>query len=177
MGYERLSAGQAPPEDINVVIEIPAQAAPVKYEFDKAAGMLVVDRFLSTSMVYPCNYGFVPKTLCEDGDPVDVLVVTPLPLVHGCLIACRPVDLLAMRDEHGVDNKVLAVPRSYAGYADVGRVGDFRGGLENQIRHFFEQYKAFEPGKWAEVGDFRGIEAGLAEIKRSIERYAETRTG
>lgn len=174
MDLNTVGAGDDPPENVNVIIEIPAHAAPVKYELHKASGLLAVDRFLSTSMVYPANYGLIPCTLCDDGDPLDVLVVTPLPLVHGCMIRARPVDLLEMTDEKGGDAKIVAVPADdvYPGLREVGSVDELPGDLKRQIEHFFGQYKTFEPGKWVEIGGWAGRERARAEILESIERYA-----
>lgn len=175
MDYGKIGPGGDPPEDLNVIIEIPAQAAPVKYELEKDSGLLAVDRFLSTSMVYPTNYGFIPCTLCDDGDPLDVLVVTPLPLVHGSMIRARPVDMLEMTDEKGEDSKLVAVPTAdvYHGWRDAGSIEDLPGGLGRQIEHFFAQYKAFEPGKWVKIGGWTGGDHARAEVMTSIARYAE----
>ncbi|WP_455385044.1 inorganic diphosphatase [Acidihalobacter prosperus] len=174
MSLANVPAGKALPDDFNVVIEIPALASPVKYEVDKDSGLLTVDRFMGTSMVYPCNYGFVPQTLSEDGDPVDVLVVTPIPLVHGCVVRCRPLGMLRMTDEKGPDAKVIAVPvdKLYPGYADIKDVDGLPEFLLGQIKHFFEQYKALEAGKWVKVDGIEGIDAARAEINACAERYA-----
>jgi inorganic pyrophosphatase len=179
MDISKIGPGEDPPDDINIIIEIPAYAAPVKYELDKKSGLLSVDRFLSTSMVYPANYGFVPSTLCDDGDPLDALVVTPLPLAHGCLIRARPVALLEMTDEKGADSKIVAVPTAdiYAGYRDARSADDLPGGLKEQITHFFEQYKAFEPGKWVEVRGWAPLERAREEVLASIEHYERNRRG
>ncbi|APZ44119.1 inorganic diphosphatase [Acidihalobacter ferrooxydans] len=173
MSLANVPAGKALPDDFNVVIEIPALAPPVKYEVDKASGLLMVDRFMSTAMVYPCNYGFVPQTLSEDGDPVDVLVVTPIPLVPGCVVRCRPLGMLRMTDEKGPDAKVLAVPvdKLYSGYAGIRDTADLPEFLLGQIKHFFEQYKALEPGKWVKVDGFDNLDAARAEINACVERY------
>lgn len=173
MELAKVGPGANPPEVLNAIIEIPAQAAPVKYEIDKATGLLAVDRFLSTSMVYPANYGLVPGTLCDDGDPLDVLVVTPLPLVHGCLVQVRPVDLLEMTDEKGGDAKLLAVPTTdlYPGFRDARSVSELAGGLKEQIEHFFQQYKSFEPGKWVEIGGWSGHERACGEVMKCVEAY------
>ncbi|AOV16404.1 inorganic pyrophosphatase [Acidihalobacter aeolianus] len=172
MNLAKLPAGEALPDDFNVVIEIPALAPPVKYELDKDSGALMVDRFMGTSMVYPCNYGFVPHTLSEDGDPVDVLVVTPIPLYAGSVIRCRPVGMLQMTDEKGPDAKIIAVPvnKLYPGYAHVKSPEDLPEFLLGQIRHFFEQYKALEAGKWVKVDGIEGIDAARAEILASAAR-------
>lgn len=173
MDISKIGPGDNPPEELNVIIEIPAHAAPVKYEIAKSSGLLSVDRFLSTSMVYPANYGLVPGTLCDDGDPLDALVVTPLPLIHGCMIRVRPVDLLEMTDEKGGDAKLVAVPAAdiYAGLRNAGSADDLPGGLKEQITHFFQQYKAFEPGKWVEVRGWGGLSRAREEVLASIERY------
>jgi inorganic pyrophosphatase len=157
---------------IPVIIEIPAFSEPVKYEFDKQEKMLVVDRFLGTSMQYPANYGFVPNTLSEDGDPIDVLVITPIPLRHGCMIKCRPIGMLKMTDESGIDTKVLAVPvdKLTKAYAHVQQPEDLPAFLLNQIKHFFEHYKDLEPGKWVKVEGFEPAERALEEIQKSMER-------
>lgn len=173
MDLSSLGPGENPPDDVNVIVEIPAHAAPVKYELDKKSGLLSVDRFLSTSMVYPANYGFIPATLCDDGDPLDALVVTPLPLAHGCLIRVRPIALLNMVDEKGDDAKIVAVPTPdiYPGYRAARSADDLPGGLKEQISHFFEQYKVFEPGKWVEVRGWAESDAAREEILASIDRY------
>lgn len=178
MQIEHITAGKAVPEDINVIIEIPAQGAPVKYEIDKTSGALMVDRFMATAMFYPCNYGFIPHTLSEDGDPVDVLVVTPTPLMPGAVIRCRPVGMLKMSDEAGVDAKLMAVPQGKLTplYDEVREYTDLPQLLRDQIAHFFEQYKALEKGKWVKVEGWADAAAARAEILASIERY-EKETG
>ena len=166
------SAGKDVPNDINVIIEIPAMSEPVKYEFDKETKMLVVDRFMSTTMQYPCNYGFVPNTLSEDGDPVDVLVITPVPLRHGAMIRCRPVGMLHMTDESGVDAKIIAVPHDKLTkiYSDVQDIDDVPELLKAQIKHFFEHYKDLESGKWVKVEGFADAKTAKAEIVASQKR-------
>lgn len=173
MNLENLPHGEDVPNDINVVIEIPAHGSPVKYEVEKDSGMLVVDRFMGTAMFYPCNYGFMPHTLSEDGDPVDVLVVTPVPLISGSVIRCRPVGMLEMIDEAGEDHKILAVPVSKLTrrYDDVLKPQDLHDDMLNQITHFFEQYKALESGKWVKVENWVGVDRAREEIMSSIERY------
>ncbi|MEW5824373.1 MAG: inorganic diphosphatase, partial [Pseudomonadota bacterium] len=173
MNLSHIPAGKDVPNDINVVIEIPAQGAPVKYEIDKDSGALVVDRFMATAMFYPCNYGFVPHTLSDDGDPVDVLVVTPTPLMPGSVIRCRPVAMLKMSDEAGVDAKVVAVPFSKLTplYNEVQGPDDLPELLRAQITHFFEQYKALEPGKWVKVEGWVGAEEARAEIAAAAARH------
>ena len=173
MNLEQLNAGQDVPNDVNVVIEIPMHADPVKYEVDKASGALMVDRFMSTSMVYPCNYGFIPNTLSEDGDPVDVLVITPAPIVHGAVIRSRPIGMLEMTDEAGVDAKLIAVPVSKMSpyYDKVQQVQDLPQSLLDTISHFFEHYKDLEQGKWVKVENWLGADKAKAEIMASVERY------
>ncbi len=177
MNLEQIPAGKEVPDDINVIIEIPAQASPVKYELDKESGALVVDRFMATPMFYPANYGFVPHTLSEDGDPVDVLVVTPHPLLPGSVIRCRPVGMLKMTDESGVDAKIIAVPvdKLTPLYKDVHSTDDLPELLREQICHFFEHYKDLEKGKWVKVDGWTGVEEARAEIRSSQERYSSSK--
>ncbi|HHQ69530.1 MAG TPA: inorganic diphosphatase [Halothiobacillaceae bacterium] len=172
MNLDKIGPGKNPPQDINVVIEIPAQSAPVKYEVDKDSGALIVDRFMGTAMFYPADYGFVPGTLSEDGDPVDVLVVSPQPLQPGSVIRARPVGMLRMTDEAGVDAKIIAVPHDKLtpAYKHVQEVEDLPAHLIDQIKHFFEQYKALEPGKWVRCEGFENAKAAEAEIEASIKR-------
>jgi inorganic pyrophosphatase len=153
MNLDRVEAGRDVPNDINVIIEIPAHSDPVKYEVDKKTGAMFVDRFMSTAMHYPCNYGYIPHTLSKDGDPADVLVVTPYPLISGSVIRCRPVALLKMTDESGDDAKILAVPVSKIcnTYRKVQGLEDMPQLLLDQIAHFFEHYKDLEEGKWVRV--------------------------
>lgn len=176
MNLDNLPLGINVPSDINVVIEIPAHGAPVKYEIEKDSGTLTVDRFMGTAMFYPCNYGFLPHTLADDGDPVDVLVVTPVPLISGSVIRCRPIGMLEMADEEGQDHKVLAVPVSKLTklYDDVRSPQDMHDDILDQITHFFEQYKALESGKWVKVESWVGVEKAHEEILSSIERYNKT---
>jgi inorganic pyrophosphatase len=173
MILEKVDVGRDIPNDFNVIIEIPANADPVKYEIDKETGALFVDRFLGTAMHYPCNYGYIPHTLCEDGDPLDVLVVTPFPLVTGCVVRCRPLGLLNMTDEKGEDAKLVAVPikKQCPTYDKVESVQDLPKILLDQIAHFFEHYKDLEPGKWARVGEWGGLEEAKAEINTSVQRH------
>ena len=173
MGVGRVGPGDKAPEEINVVIEIPATGAPVKYEIDKASGAMFVDRFMATSMFYPCNYGYVPRTLSLDGDPVDVLVITPFPLISGSVIRCRPVAALDMEDEAGPDAKILAVPvdKLSSQYVHVHSADDICKELRASIRHFFEHYKDLEPGKWVKVKGWSSPEDTRKEILDSIKRY------
>ena len=153
MSLANLSPGADVPDEITVVIEIPANSSPVKYEFDKDTGLIAVDRFMAAPMFYPCNYGFVPNTLSEDGDPIDVLVHTPYPLLAGCTIACRPVGVLNMKDEAGPDAKLVALPKRKLTslYDDIDDVADLPELLKRQIEHFFTRYKELEKGKWVEI--------------------------
>lgn len=173
MDLKKIPAGKNIPEDINVVIEIPAYAKPVKYEIDKDSGALFVDRFMRTSMVYPCNYGFVPNTLSEDGDPVDVLVITPIPLLAGSVINSRVIGKLNMTDEAGPDAKLLAVPtQKLCPYYDkVFSPDDVDPSLLDSIKHFFESYKDLEPGKWVKLESWEGADAAKQELVESVERF------
>jgi inorganic pyrophosphatase len=173
MSLNAIKAGQDVPNDMNVVIEIPMHAAPVKYEVDKASGALFVDRFMSTAMFYPANYGYIPQTLSDDGDPVDVLVVAPTPLLSGSVIRCRVVGMLNMTDESGVDAKLLAVPVDKLSklYRSVKTHEDLPESLLQSIAHFFEHYKDLEEGKWVKVEGWEGPEAARHEILSSIKRY------
>jgi inorganic pyrophosphatase len=173
MGIEKVGPGDNAPDEVNVVIEIPATGAPVKYEIDKASSAMFVDRFMSTSMYYPCNYGYVPHTLSEDGDPTDVLVITPFPLISGAVIKCRPVAMLDMTDEAGHDSKLLAVPvdKLTTKYRNVKTVDDVSPELLASIKHFFEHYKDLEAGKWVKVNGWTGPEEAKQEILDSIKRY------
>ncbi|OGI46596.1 MAG: inorganic pyrophosphatase [Candidatus Muproteobacteria bacterium RBG_16_65_34] len=173
MNLDRVTTGYDIPNDVNVVIEIPAHSDPVKYEVDKATGAMFVDRFMNTAMHYPCNYGYLPHTLSEDGDPLDVLVVTPVPLISGSVIRCRPVGMLKMADEAGPDAKLLAVPidKLCTLYSEVRRPQDVPPMLLAQIAHFFEHYKDLEPNKWVKVEGWDDADAARAEILAGIERY------
>ncbi len=170
MSYQLVPAGKNPPEDIYVVIEIPAQHSPVKYELDKETDSLFVDRFLGTAMFYPANYGYIPQTLSEDGDPLDVLVVAPQPVTPGAVIRARPIGKLVMEDESGVDAKLLAVPHDKLTplYRHVKEPSDLPELLLAQIRHFFEHYKDLEPGKWVKVSGWEGSDSARAEIIKSL---------
>ena len=172
MGLEIVPAGKELPDDIYVVIEIPANSDPIKYEVDKETGTLFVDRFMATAMFYPANYGYVNHTLSSDGDPVDVLVPTPYPLQPGSVIRCRPVGVLKMTDEAGGDAKVVAVPHSKLTkeYDHIKDVNDLPALLKAQIQHFFESYKALEAGKWVKVEGWEGVESARKEILDSFER-------
>ncbi|MBI1906803.1 MAG: inorganic diphosphatase [Rhodocyclales bacterium] len=175
MGFENVSVGKDVPNDINVIIEIPAQADPIKFEVDKDSGAIFVDRFMGTSMRYPINYGYVPHTVAGDGDPVDVLVVTPFPLLPGVVIRCRPVGVLKMEDESGMDAKVVAVPVSKLTplYDKVQSIADLPDLLMKQTVHFFEHYKDLEPGKWVKVIGWGDIAEARQEILDGIKNAAK----
>jgi inorganic pyrophosphatase len=175
MNLDRVGPGKKVPDEVNVIIEIPAHSDPVKYEVDKETGAMFVDRFMNTAMHYPCNYGYIPHTLSEDGDPVDVLVVTPIPLISGSVIVCRVVGVLKMVDESGPDAKLLAVPvdKLCKLYCGVKTPEDMPPLLLHQIAHFFEHYKDLEEGKWVKVEGWANTEAARQEILESIERYHE----
>ncbi|MGO1247621.1 MAG: inorganic diphosphatase [Oceanisphaera sp.] len=173
MSLNQVPAGKSLPEDIYVVIEIPQNADPIKYEVDKDTGALFVDRFMSTPMFYPCNYGYVNNTLSLDGDPVDVLVHTPYPLEAGSVIRCRPVGVLNMTDESGVDAKIIAVPHSKLSkeYEHIQDINDVSELLKAQVKHFFEHYKELEAGKWVKLDGWGDKAAAEAEILESAERF------
>ena len=173
MGFDNISPGKNVPDNVNVIIEIPAQSNPVKYEVDKASGALFVDRFMATSMHYPCNYGYIPHTLCEDGDPIDVLVVTPFPLLSGSVISARPIGMLKMTDESGPDSKILALPdaRLTSAFSKIEDYNDMPESLLHSISHFFEHYKDLEPNKWVKVDGWEGIDSAKKEILASVKRY------
>ncbi|MFT4993165.1 MAG: inorganic pyrophosphatase [Paraglaciecola sp.] len=175
MSLNAVPAGKNLPEEINVIIEIPAHSDPVKYEVDKESGAIFVDRFMSTCMHYPTNYGYVPHTLSDDGDPADVLVITPFPLLAGCVIRCRPVGVLKMTDESGVDAKILAVPADklstiYRGITDIDHVSEL---TRHQIQHFFQHYKDLEPNKWVKIDGWEDAAAAKAELLHSVELYEQ----
>ncbi len=173
MSFDKVASGKNLPDDINVIIEIPANGEPIKYEVDKDSGAIFVDRLLGTSMHYPCNYGYVPHTLCGDGDPVDVLVVFPHALPAGSVIRCRPIGVLKMTDESGEDAKVLAVPIDKVTpiYSQVKEAQDLPELTLNQISHFFEHYKDLEKGKWVKIEGWANAEAARQEILDSVELY------
>ena len=174
MGYEQIGPGKDAPEEIHVIIEIPAGGDPVKYEVDKDSNCLYVDRFMNVSMHYPANYGFVNKTLYDDGDPVDVLVLTPFPVVAGSVIKCRPIAYLNTEDESGLDAKILAVPTdkvSTGYYEDMRDLEDIPARLKNKIQHFFERYKDNEDGKWVKVTGWHTAAEARVEIQKAIDAY------
>ncbi|MDE2306640.1 MAG: inorganic diphosphatase [Gammaproteobacteria bacterium] len=173
MSLQDVPAGSHLPEEFNVIIEIPMNADPIKYEVDKSSGALFVDRFMMTAMHYPANYGYVPQTLAADGDPVDVLVHTPFPLLPQVVVRCRAVGVLQMRDDAGADAKILAVPTDaicplFSHWKSVEDVPEIR---LRQIQHFFEHYKDLETGKWVEVLGWQGAGAAQAELLEGVRRY------
>jgi len=177
MSLDLVHAGKNLPEDINVIIEIPLNGDPIKYEVDKDSGAIFVDRMLGTAMHYPCNYGYVPHTLCGDGDPVDVLVIMPLALIPGSVIRCRPIGVLKMTDESGEDAKIIAVPvekvtKLYRGIDSVRQLPEI---TLNQISHFFEHYKDLEEGKWVKIEGWDGPVTAREEIMDSVKRYNEAK--
>ncbi|MEP2981343.1 MAG: inorganic diphosphatase [Lentilitoribacter sp.] len=172
MRIDAIKIGNNPPEDINVIIEVPVGGHPIKYELDKESGTLVVDRFLYTPMTYPGNYGFVPHTLSDDGDPIDVLVCNTRPLIPGCVINVRPVGVLVMEDNSGEDEKIIAVPSAELTkrYDNVNDISDMPEITLQQIEHFFEHYKDLEPGKWVKIGDWQNSDRAKELIISAIER-------
>ena len=173
MNLDRVTTGTDVPHEINVVIEIRMNSDPIKYELDKQTGAMFVDRFVSTAMHYPCNYGYIPHTLADDGDPADVLVVTPFPVMPGVVVRCRPVGMLAMTDEAGGDTKLLAVPIDKLSplYRNVKSPQDFAPLVLDQIQHFFAHYKDLEPGKWVRVGIWVDAAEAKQEILEGVARY------
>jgi inorganic pyrophosphatase len=174
MRIDAISIGSNPPEDVNVIVEVPVGGQPIKYELDKEAGTLVVDRFLYTPMTYPGNYGFVPHTLCGDGDPIDVLVCNTRALVPGCVINVRPIGVMIMEDQSGEDEKIIAVPSPHLTrrYENVHEYTDLPEITLQQIQHFFEHYKDLEPGKWVKIGGWHDAARAKAMIVEAIERAA-----
>ncbi len=170
MNIERVSSGRNLPEDINVIIEIPSNSDPVKYEMDKETGALFVDRFMNTAMFYPCNYGYVPNTLSNDGDPVDVLVISPYALISRSVVQCRPVGMLQMTDESGADGKIIAVPHDKM-YEDIKVVMDVPKFLLEQLAHFFEHYKDLEKDKWVKIDGWVDVDEAKNEIMASVMRF------
>ena len=172
MRIEAIAVGNDPPNDVNVIVEVPVGGEPIKYEMDKEAGTMVVDRFLDTPMRYPGNYGFVPHTLSDDGDPIDVLVPNQRPIVPGAVMNCRPVGVLMMEDESGGDEKIVAVPSTHLSrrYEDVADVMDLPEITRQQIQHFFERYKDLEPGKWVKVVRWEGAQAARRMIAEAVNR-------
>lgn len=176
MNLDRVGSGTAIPNDFNVIIEIPMNADPIKYEVDKETGAMFVDRFMSTCMHYPCNYGYIPHTLSDDGDPVDVLVISPVPLITGVVVRCRPLGMLRMSDEAGEDAKLLAVPINKLCnlYEDIQSCEDLPQLVLSQIAHFFAHYKDLEEGKWVKIQGWDGVELAKSEIMAGIQRFQST---
>lgn len=173
MSVTHIPVGNDVPHDINVLIEIPRNGEAIKYEVDKDSGMILVDRVLNTAFRYPCNYGFVPHTLCGDGDPVDVCVIMPVPLLPGSVIKCRPVGVLKMTDESGEDAKIIAVPVNKVSglYRHVSDVRDVNAETLDKIAHFFEHYKDLEKGKWVKIEGWGGVEEAKQEILESVKNF------
>lgn len=172
MNIKEIPIGNNPPEDVNVIIEVPVDSQPVKYEMDKKSGSLFVDRFISTSMVYPGNYGFIPHTLSEDSDPIDVLVCNTRPLIPGCVINVRPIGALIMEDDGGKDEKIIAIPTPKLTQQYIG-IHDYTDLTENilkKIEHFFKHYKDLEAGKWAKIEGWRDKNFARELIQQAIER-------
>ena len=176
MSLHKVTPGKNAPEQFNVIIEIPMNADPIKYEVDKATGALFVDRFMTTAMHYPCNYGYIPQTLSDDGDPVDVLVITPFPLAPGVVVTCRAIGVLKMEDEAGGDSKLLAVPidKILSIYTHWQKPEDMNVLRLKTIQHFFEHYKDLEPNKWVKVKGWEGPEEAKREIAAGIAAYVPT---
>ena len=176
MDLSKIPVGENPPYDVNAVIEIPQGGEPVKYELDKESGAIFVDRFLHTAMFYPGNYGFIPHTLADDGDPMDIIVVGPTPVVPGAIIRARPVGALIMRDEAGGDEKILAVPvdKLHPFYVGVDSWRSLPAILTEQIAHFFKHYKDLEKGKWVKLDGWEGAEAARQEIVDSVQRFKDS---
>ncbi len=173
MSLNQVPTGKDVPNDFNVIIEIPMQGDPVKYEVDKESGAIFVDRFMGTSMQYPTNYGYVPHTLADDGDPVDVLVMTPVPLIPGVVVRCRPLGVLLMEDEAGLDAKVLAVPveKVCRLYGHLKSYSDLSAWRLEMISHFFEHYKDLDVGKWVKINGWGDIDAARKEILDGVDNF------
>ncbi|MBW6423945.1 inorganic diphosphatase [Rhizobium sp. XQZ8] len=173
MRIDAIAVGKNPPDDVNVIVEVPVGGQPIKYEMDKEAGALVVDRFLYTPMTYPGNYGFVPHTLSEDGDPIDVLICNTRPLVPGCVINVRPIGVMVMEDDGGKDEKIIAVPvpKLTQRYDKIKNYTDMPEITLKQIEHFFEHYKDLEPGKWVKIEGWQDVDVAKRLIVEAIERY------
>ena len=177
MSYKDVPAGINPPDDFYSIIEIPQNIDPVKYEMNKEFDAVFIDRFLTTSMFYPANYGYIPKTLSEDGDPLDVLVISPYPVAIGSVIRSRPVGVMYMEDEHGIDAKIIAVPHSKLSklYDHILNIDDIDQLTLNRIQHFFEHYKDLEEGKWVKLQGWGKVDKAREEILSSIQAYPDHR--
>ena len=171
MDLNKITSGKNTPSEINVIVEI-IQGSSVKYELDEKSGALTVDRFLYTPMAFPFNYGFIPHTLCDDGDPLDVVIISSLPIVSGAVISCRPIGMLDMEDEAGLDHKIIALPAEEIdpAFSQVKDITDLNFHVKDQIKHFFERYKELEPEKWVKVKDFLSKELAEKEIQKSLEK-------
>ena len=178
MSWERVPTGKDVPNDINVIIEIPMDSEPVKYEVDKDSGAIFVDRLLTTPMRYPCNYGFVPHTLGGDGDPLDALVMMPMRLIPGCVINCRPIGMLEMSDESGKDEKLIVVPNNKVSpmYRDLDTVRALPSLIRDQIAHFFAHYKDLEKGKWVKIEGWHGPQDARKAIVSGVETFGKAKT-
>ncbi len=174
MRIDAISIGRNPPYDVNCIVEVPLGGLPIKYELDKASGALFVDRFLHTPMFYPCNYGFIPHTLSEDGDAVDLLVMGRVPVMPGTVLRARPIGVLLMEDEQGLDEKIMGVPHDDLSpyFSDISSWRDAPRQLIDEIQHFFEHYKDLEPNKWVKVVRWGGAEEAMDLIRKAIERQA-----
>jgi len=177
MSFEKVPSGRNLPDEINVIIEIPMNADPIKYEVDKESGAIFVDRFMGTAMHYPCNYGYIPHTIADDGDPVDVLVITPFPLLPGVVVRSRPIGVLKMSDEAGGDAKLIAVPADeiLPWYKHWRKPEDIQPERLAQIQHFFEHYKDLEKGKWVKIEGWGGPDDARAEIMAGVKAYEAAR--
>ena len=171
MQIDKIISGNLP-DEINVVIEIPMNDNPVKYEIDKESGAIFVDRFIQVAMFYPCNYGFIPHTLSGDGDPVDVLVLSNYPVIPGSVMKCRPVGVLMMEDESGVDEKIIAVPidKVDISFSNVKDINDVNNDVKLRIKHFFEHYKDLEKGKWVKILGWEDIKKAKSLIEEGVKR-------
>ncbi|MCV6612294.1 MAG: inorganic diphosphatase [Amphritea sp.] len=177
MSFNKVAAGKDLPNDINVIIEIPAESSPVKYEIEKEEDAIFVDRFMAAPMFYPANYGYINDTLADDGDALDVLVLTPYPVIPGSVIRCRPVGVLNMTDEAGEDAKLVAVPHDKLtkAYKDVQDIADLPQLTLDRIKHFFENYKGLEEGKWVKVEGWDNAEAAKAAIVEAAKAYENSK--
>lgn len=175
MNLDRVATGKNAPDEFNVIIEIPAHSDPIKYEVDKESGAMFVDRFMVTSMHYPCNYGYIPHTIADDGDPADVLVITPIPLITGSVITVRPIGVLKMEDEAGMDAKILTVPinKLYSAYSTRKSYRDLPPELLERIAHFFQHYKDLEEGKWVKITGWGDIDTAKEEVVSSIKSFQD----
>lgn len=178
MNLDAIAVGANPPDDLNVIIEVPMGGEPIKYEIDKASGALFVDRFLYTPMRYPGNYGFIPHTLCGDGDPLDAIIMNSRPLVPGAVVGCHPIGVLVMEDEHGQDDKIIVLPvaKLTAIYDGVADIDDLPAIQVERVKHFFTHYKDLEPGKWSRIDHVGGVVEARTIIRASIALAAGAET-